>query len=111
VYLCHGTEGDETHQGIGWQQTETDYEGFSQTLEVVFVEAGVYDVEEDGRGRRGTGEGILDCGILGKELSGEVGVGDVSVMRWEGVARHAEGADPQLRPHIDLTVRRRGDCM
>lgn len=104
--LSHGTEGDETYQSIGWQETETDHEGFTETLEVVFIEAGVYNVEEDGWSRRGAREGVLNGGILGEELCGEIGVGDVSVVRREGIARHAKGADPQLGPHIDLTEAR-----
>lgn len=81
--------------------------------------AGVEDEEEDGGGSRrrrrqgieggggigvgGEGEGVLDGGVVGVELAGEVGVGDHGVVRREVVALEAEGADPDLGGEVDAT--------
>lgn len=104
VNLGHGTVGDETDESVGRKQAQADDERLAQGLEVVIVHAGVDDVEEDGWDLGRTAEGILDGGVLGKELCGEVGAGNVLVMRRECVARETEGADPKLSAHVDLAA-------
>ena len=52
----------------------------------------------------GSAQGILNCGILGKQLGGEVGIGDILVVRRESISRQAEGADPKLSAHVDLAA-------
>lgn len=58
-------------------------------------------------------EGILDGGVLGKKLCGEVGAADVFVVRRESIARETKGADPKLSTDVDLAAtvgRIRGRC-
>lgn len=50
-------------------------------------------------------ECILDSGILGQQLGGQIGVGDIFVVRREGVARETEGADPEFTADINLAVK------
>jgi len=100
----HGSVGDETDEGVGRQQAQADDDSVLERLEVIIVEASVDDVEEDGRDLRRTSERVLDGGVLGEELGGEIVGGDVLVVRREGVALQAEGADPQLASDVDLAV-------
>lgn len=87
-----------------WEKAQADDDGVLERLEVIIVEASVDDVEEDGRDLRRAGERVLDGGVLGEEFGGEVVGGDVLVVRREGVALQAEGADPQLASDVDLAV-------
>lgn len=90
---------------MGREETEGDDDALAEGLEVVLVEASVDDVEEDGRDLGWPGEGVLDGGILGEELGGQVVGRNVLVVRRERVALEAERADPQLAAHVDLAVR------
>jgi hypothetical protein len=101
----HRAVGDESDESVRGQQTQADDDRLPECLEVILVQTGVDDVEEDGRDLGGASEGVLDCGVLGEELGGEVVARDVLVVRREGVALEAEGADPELPPHVNLTVR------
>ncbi len=48
---------------------------------------------------------VLDGGVLGVQLCGEVRVGDVGVVRGERVPRDAERAEPELRAVVRLAER------
>jgi hypothetical protein len=89
---------------VGREEAEGDDDGLFESLEVVLIETGVDDEDEDGRDLSGAGEGVLDGGVFREEFGGEVVGGDVLVVRREGVALQAEGADPQLAANVDLTV-------
>lgn len=86
------------------EHAERDDEHVPERLEIVRVEAGVHDEEEDGRDLCRTREGVLDGRVLGEELGREVVGRQVLVVRREGVALEAEGADPELGADVELTV-------
>lgn len=101
----HGAIGDEADEGVGREEAERDDDALLEGLEVVVLEARVDDKEEDGRDLGGARQGVLDRGVLWQELGGQVRGRDVLVVRGEGVALEAEGADPQLAADVDLAVR------
>lgn len=68
----HGPICDQTDKGVGWEQVEADDDSIPESFEVFFVEAGIYDKEEDGRYLNWTGEGVLDGGVLGQEFRWQV---------------------------------------
>jgi hypothetical protein len=90
----HGTKGDKANKGVRWDKAQADDKSISQCLEILLVETGIYHKQEDWGNLGRAGKCILDSGVLWQEFSGKVGVGDVLVMRGEGVARKTEGAYP-----------------
>lgn len=52
--LNHAAEGDETHQGVGRQETQRHLKGFFQGLEVFLLQTCVHHIQEDERGWRST---------------------------------------------------------
>jgi hypothetical protein len=100
----HGAESDQSNKSMGRQQAQADDDAVLQRLEVVLVHAGVDDKDEDGRDLSRSGQRVLDRRILGQQLGGQVGSGDVLVVGGKAVALEAEGADPQLATHINLAV-------
>lgn len=101
----HGTEGNESHQGVRGKQTETDYERVAESLEFILVHACVDDKEERGWYCGAAREGVFDGGELGQQFGGEIRVGDVFIVRGEGIALQAEGTDPKLSANINLAAR------
>lgn len=87
---------------MGREQTQTDDQRVLQSLEIILIDASIDNVQKDGRDLRTPGQGILDRGVLGQQLCGQVSVGDIAVVGRELVAVQAEGTDPQLATGIDL---------
>jgi hypothetical protein len=100
----HGTKGDETDQGIWGQQTQADYQGFSQSLEFILVDTSVNNVKEDGWDLSRSRKGIFDSGVLGQQLGRQVGCRDILVMRRERVSLKTERTDPEFASDVDLTT-------
>lgn len=98
----HGSIGNQAHQGVRRQKTQTDDQRLSKSLEILQIQTGVDDIEEDGRNLRWAGERILDSGVFREKLSREVGAGDVLVMGRESIALKTEGADPEFSADVDL---------
>lgn len=98
-------KGDEPDERMLRQQTQRDNDGILERLQVILVQAGVDDVEEDGRDLHRPRERVLDCGVFRQQLGREVVARDVLVVRRERVALEAEWADPELAAHVDLAVR------
>ena len=84
-------------------QAQRDDEHVPQRLEVVGVEAGVDDEEEDGRDLSWAGEGVFDSGVFWEEFRREVVGCEVFVVRREGVSLEAEGTDPEFGSDVELT--------
>lgn len=103
----HGPVGDQADQGVGREQCQADYQSLPQRLELILIHTRVHDVEEDWRHLSRSGEGVLDRGVFGKELGGEVGRRDVLVVGREGISGQTERADPHLALDVDLAVRER----
>lgn len=101
----HGTEGDQSHEGVWGKQTETDDEGVAESLEFILVHACVDDKEEGGWYCGAAREGVFDSGELGQQFGGKVGVGYVFVVGRECIALQAEGTDPKLSANINLAAR------
>jgi hypothetical protein len=78
--MNHGAVGDETDEGVRGEHAQADDEDVSQGLEVVGIETGVDDVEEDWRDGRRPGEGVFDRGVFGEELWGKVVGSEVFVV-------------------------------
>jgi hypothetical protein len=87
------------------KEAEADDKTLAQSFEVVVVETGVNDVEEDGRNLGRATEGVFYRRVFREKLGGKVGHRDVFVVRREGIALEAKGTDPQLSAHVDLAVR------
>lgn len=102
----HGAVRDETDERVRREHGERDDEDVPKRLEVVRVEAGVNDEEEDGRDLGRAGEGVFDGRVLGQELGREVVGREVFVVRGEGVALETQGADPELCADVELTAER-----
>jgi len=100
----HGAVGDETDESVGRKETERNDQSLLQSLQLVLVDTGVYNIEEDGRDSSWTRESVLDGRVLGEELGREVGSGNVLVVGWERVSLQTEGADPEFTSDIDLTI-------
>lgn len=49
-------------------------------------------------------QGIFDGGVLWIELSRQICLWNIFIMRWERVSLQTERADPEFSSHIDLTV-------
>lgn len=95
VEVDEGVEGEEGDEGVVGEVVEEVEEVVLEGEEVV-VRGGEVEEEEEGGGRgRGRGRGreerVLDGAVGGKELGGEVGVGDGA---GKGIAAGAEGAVP-----------------
>lgn len=67
------------------QHAQADDKDIPERLEVVRIEAGVDDVEEDGRHGSRTGEGVFDSRVFGKELRWKVISGEVLVVGREAI--------------------------
>ena len=100
----HRAEGYQAHQGILGQQAQTHDQRVLQSLETLLLLANIDHIEEDGRGRGGSGEPILDRGVGGVQLWRDRIRGDVLVVRRERVPGQAEGTDPKPGANIDLAV-------
>lgn len=77
------------------------FQGVLERLQLPLVDRGVNDPQEDGRSRGGARQRVLDGGVVGDELGGQVVLVDVVVVRREVVALVAEGADPDLGFEVD----------
>lgn len=105
VYVrYHGAVGDQTHPGILRKQAQADNKGFFKSLEVVVIEARIDDVEEDRGRRRDSVEVVLDGGVFGQQLSRQIRVRDILVVRRECIALQTERTDPELASDIDLAL-------
>lgn len=104
MHLGHGSVGDESDEGVRGDHAEGDDEHVAEGLEVVCVEAGVDDKQEDGRHLRRPGERVLDRRVLWQQFGREVVGGQVLVVRRERVALQTERADPQLRSDVELAA-------
>ena len=97
-------EGDQADESVGRQQAQRHDQSFLERLKLVLVHARVDDIQEHRRNLGRAGERVLDGRVLGKQLCREVRSGDILVMGREGVALKTEGTDPQLSPHVNLTM-------
>lgn len=102
----HGAKGDQADQSVRREQTEADDQGISESLEVILVQAGIDDEQEYGGDLCGTCERILDGGVFGEELCGEVCAGNVLVVGRESIAGETKGAYPEFAADVDLAKRR-----
>lgn len=82
----HGTISDQSDQGMGRQQAQADDQRVLQGLEVILINAGVNNVQENGRNLCTSGQSVLDGCVFGEQFCREVGVGDVAVVWRELVA-------------------------
>lgn len=103
-----GPEGDQTEEGVVGQEINGLRQGGLEEADLFLDDTGVDDEHENRRRRRrrgGVGGGgglvVLDGGVLGEELGGEVFVGDGGVVEGEVVALEAEGTDPDLGGEVD----------
>lgn len=95
-------EGDEPDEGVIGQETKRLGQSRLEKRQLLLDHTGVDDEDEDGRrGRLLERRVVLDCGVLGEELGGEVLIGNGGVVGREVVAGEAEGADPDLGGVID----------
>jgi hypothetical protein len=85
------------------QETQTDNERILEGLEIILIHARINHIQKDGRDLSTPRQRVLDRCVLREQLSREVGVGDVAVMRWELVTMQTEGADPEFSSGVDLT--------
>ena len=107
VHICgctnHGAEGDKADEGVGRQETQADDDSIAQGLEVFFIpEAGVDNKEKDRWNLGRSGKRVFDGGVFWEQFGGQVGVGDIFVVWWEGVPLQTEGANPELSADINL---------
>lgn len=102
----HSAIGDQTNESMRREQTQGDNKRVLQCLEIILVNAGVDNIQEDWRDLSASGQSILDGCVFGEQLCREVGVGYVAVVGRELVAVQAERANPELSTRIDLTIRR-----
>lgn len=86
------------------QQAQANNNRVLERLEIIVIETSVDNKEEDGRHLGGLVHGVLDGGVLGQQLSGQVGGTDVFVVGREVVAVETEGTDPELLLDVDLAV-------
>lgn len=100
----HGSESDQSNEGIRRQQAQADHQSLPQRLELILIHTGVDDIDKDGWDLRRSREGILDGRVLREELGGKVGCGDILVVRWEGVALETKRADPEFPSDVDLAT-------
>lgn len=100
-------ERDEPHQSILRQQPDRLLQRRFDIPHLLLDHARVEHEHEDRRRRGGGigGEGVLDGGVLGVELAGEIGLGDERVVRREVIALVAEWADPDLGGEVDAGER------
>ena len=96
---------DQTHGRVLRQQRKRLRQGLLQRAEFLLDEAHVH--HEHVRRRRPCGplELVLDGGVGGEQLGGEVGLADGRVVLGKVVSRVAEGTDPQLRVEVHPRVR------
>lgn len=87
---------------MGRQQTQTDDQRVLQGLEIILVNAGIHDVQKDGRDLSTPGQCVLDRRVLCQQLCREVCVGDVAVVRGELVAMQTEWANPEFAAGVNL---------
>jgi hypothetical protein len=71
---------------MGRQQAQADDQRVLQGLEVILINAGVDNVQKDGRNLCTPGQSVLDGCVFSEQFCREVGVGDVAVMGRELVA-------------------------
>ena len=102
----HRSVGNQSNESVRRDQAQRDDENVSEGFEVVSVEAGVHDEEEDGRDLSWSGKGVFDGGVFWKELRREVVGGEVLVVRREGVSLKAEGTDPEFGSDVELAGRK-----
>ncbi|RDX67816.1 hypothetical protein CR513_53262, partial [Mucuna pruriens] len=97
-------EGDKPDEGVVGEKANGLSERGFEEVKLLVDDAGVEEEEKDGglgEGRVRVGDGILNSGILGVKFAGEVGLGDLGVVRGEVVAIVAEGADPDLGGEVN----------
>lgn len=90
----HCAVSDQSDESVLGQEGQAGNDCLLECGKVLLVQAGVNDIEEDGRDLSGPRERVLDGRVLWQELCGEVGVADVLVVGREGVPGEAERADP-----------------
>lgn len=102
----HCTVGDQANQRIGRQQAQADYQCLLQRLELILIDTGVNNIEENGRDLGRARKSVLDSGELGQKLGRKIVGGKVLVvMRRERVTLETERTDPHLASDVDLTVK------
>lgn len=99
----HSPVCDQSYERVGGKQAQANDDSIAKGFEVLFIHAGVDDEKEDGWDLRGSAQGVFDGGVFWEEFGGKVRIGDVFVVRREGVSREAEGAYPEFSPDVDLT--------
>jgi hypothetical protein len=104
----HSAVGDQTDEGMGRKQTQGNNKRVLQRLEIILVNAGVDDIQEDRRNLGASSQGVLNSGVFSEQLCREVGVGDVAVVGRELVAVQAKRANPELSTRVDLTINQAG---
>jgi hypothetical protein len=104
---------DQTDPGVLRQQTKTDDQGILESLEIFLVQTGIDNVKEDGWNLSLSIQIIFDGGILWKQFSRQVGVGNVLVMRRESITLQTEWANPHFGAHIylaDIRLKQNANC-
>lgn len=76
------------------KKTERNHQGVLQRLEIIIIHTCIDHIEKDGRHLCTPCKRVFNGRVLGQQLCGEVGVGDIAVMRRELVAVQTERADP-----------------
>ena len=104
VHLGHGTECHQPDQRVGGEETQADDESIPESFEVFFVETCVDYEDKDGGNLGGAREGVLDGGVFGEELSWEVGIRNIFVVRRECVALKTKETYPEFAANVDLAV-------
>lgn len=98
--LDHSTKCDQTHQCVLRDEGEGHEDGVLECLELIFREASIHYEEIDGREGVAGRKGIFNSGIVGDELSREVGLTDIRIVCRELVSLVAYWAHPQFSTHI-----------
>ena len=86
------------------EQAQADDQTFFERFEIIFVQAGVYDEDKDGRDLCWSAKRVFDGCKLWQKFGWQVGCRNVFVVRWESIALQTEGTNPKLASHVNLTV-------
>lgn len=100
----HCTVCDQPNQRIRGQQRQAHNQGVFQSLQAVFLLAGIDDVYED-RGRRGGARQlVLNRGTRRVKFRGYRSLRDVLVVRGERIAAETKWTDPDSSANVDIAA-------
>ena len=104
----HGAECDEANEGVWGDKAQANNQCVAKSLQILLLQASVDDKQKDGGHRCRAGKRVFDGGVFGQELSRQIGIGDILVVRRECITLQAERADPEFTTDINLAKFRRG---